>query len=398
MVSMLPLRITQYTASTALGRGRAAQLAALRASRSGLRQKHFETCTLPCWVGEVDGLDTPLVGELAEWDCRNNRLGWLALQQDGFIDAAAKLRLRHGADRVGVFIGTSTAGVHSTELAYRARAAQDPAGPLPASYNYRTSQNAYSAADFVRVALKLEGVAVSIATACSSSAKVFASAYRAIQAGLCDAAIVGGVDSLCLLTLYGFNALQLISPEICRPADAQRKGISIGEAAGFAILEQGGDAPFALLGYGESSDAHHMSAPHPEGEGAAAAMRAALQRAGVTPQDVDYINLHGTATPANDAAEDKAVCALFGTGTPCSSTKGWTGHALGAAAITEAVFALLCLEHGFMPQSLNTQTRDPALNGNILLAPREQKLNRVLSNSFGFGGNNCSLLFGKLTS
>jgi 3-oxoacyl-[acyl-carrier-protein] synthase-1 len=393
---MQALRVSHYTASTALGLGSAAQLAALREGRSGLRQKHFETCSLPCWIGEVDGLDAPLEGELAEWDCRNNRLGWLALQQDGFLEAAATLRGRYGADRVGLFIGTSTAGVHSTELAYRTRALENPGGPLPVSYNYRTSQNAYSAADFVRVVLKLEGVAVAIATACSSSAKVFASAHRAMQAGLCDAAIVGGVDSLCLLTLYGFNALQLVSPELCRPADAQRKGISIGEAAGFAILERESESALALLGYGESSDAHHMSAPHPEGEGAATAMRGALQRAGLAPQDVDYINLHGTATPANDAAEDKAVCALLGTQTPCSSTKGWTGHALGAAAITEAVFSLLCIEHGFMPQSLNTQTRDPALRGNILLAPREQKVDRVLSNSFGFGGNNCSLLFGKV--
>ncbi|MGH8457262.1 MAG: beta-ketoacyl synthase N-terminal-like domain-containing protein, partial [Stenotrophobium sp.] len=236
---------------------------------------------------------------------------------------------------------------------------------------------------------------LSIATACSSSAKVFASAHRAMQAGLCDTAIVGGVDSLCLTTLYGFNSLQLVSPEICRPADAARRGISIGEAAGFAILEKNAGAGMALLGYGESSDAHHMSAPHPEGEGAAAAMRAALERAGLRPQDVDYINLHGTATPANDAAEDKGVCALFGTATPCSSTKGWTGHTLGAAAITEAVFALLCMEHGFMPRSLNTQEKDPAIHGNILLQAREAGVARVLSNSFGFGGNNCSLLFGR---
>src|SRR5205085_682337 len=162
-------------------------------------------------------------------------------------------------------------------------------------------------------------------------------------AGICDAAIVGGVDSLCLTTLYGFNSLQLISPEVCRPADANRRGISIGEAAGFAILEKSRGQGLALLGYGESSDAHHMSAPHPQGEGAAAAMLGALTRAGLSARDVDYINLHGTATPANDAAEDKAVFGVFGDATPCSSTKGWTGHTLGAAAITEAVFALLAI-------------------------------------------------------
>ena len=390
---MTPLRISLYTATTALGRGRVAQLARLREERTGLRQKNFETCTLPCWIGEVDGLDAPLTGALAEWDCRNNRLAWLALQQDGFLDAAAALRKRYGAARVGVFIGTSTAGVHSTELAFRDRSG----GALPAWFNYRTTQNCFSPADFVRRALGLEGLAIAIATACSSSAKVFASASRAMQAGLCDAAVVGGADSLCLTTLYGFNSLQLISPDVCRPADANRCGISIGEAAGFAILEGAQNPGLALLGYGESSDAHHMSAPHPQGEGAAAAMHGALQRAHLQPKDIDYINLHGTATPANDAAEDKAVCTVLGMQIPCSSTKGWTGHTLGAAAITEAVFALLCIEHGFMPRSLNTQTKDPAIEGKVLMQAREVRVDHVLSNSFGFGGNNCSLLFGKTT-
>jgi 3-oxoacyl-[acyl-carrier-protein] synthase-1 len=388
---MTPLSVTRYTLTSALGAGVAAQLGALREDRTGLQQKRFETCELPCFIGEVAGLDAPLTGEQAQWDCRNNRLAWLALRQDGFLDAARKLRDRHGAARVGVFIGTSTAGVHSTELAYRARGA---AGPLPPWFNYRTTQNCFSPADFVRESLGLCGPAIAVATACSSSAKVFGSAQRAIAAGVCDAAIVGGVDSLCLTTLYGFNSLQLISPEICRPADANRRGISIGEAAGFAILETSGDGP-KLLGYGESSDAHHMSAPHPEGEGAAAAMSAALQRGGIRPDEIDYVNLHGTATPANDAAEDKAVFSLFGDETPCSSTKGWTGHTLGAAAISEAVFSLLAIEHGFAPQSLNTQTLDPSLRANVLLAPLHKRVDRVLSNSFGFGGNNCSLVFGR---
>jgi 3-oxoacyl-[acyl-carrier-protein] synthase I len=390
---MAPLSVSKYTLTSALGSGVAAQFDALATGRSGLKQKNFETCTLACWIGEAPGLDQPLPAHLADWECRNNRLAWLGLQQDGFLEAAADLRRRYGADRVGVFIGTSTAGVHSTELAYRARGSDEK--PLPDWFNYRTTQNCFSAADFVREVLALQGPAIAVATACSSSAKVFGCAQRSISAGLCDAAIVGGVDSLCLTTLYGFHSLQLIAPEACQPADANRRGISIGEAAGFAILEKSGGA-LGLLGYGESSDAHHMSAPHPEGEGAAAAMRAALARADLQPRDVDYINLHGTATPANDAAEDKAVFAIFGDAVPCSSTKGWTGHALGAAAITEAVFSLLCIEHGFLPQSLNTQTLDPALRAPILLQPRRQPVNRVLSNSFGFGGNNCSLLFGRL--
>ena len=389
---MRALGITHYTSTSAAGCGREALLRSLKEGRSGLRQRRFETSDIACWIGEVDGLDTPLPTEHAEWECRNNRLAWLGLQQDGFIEAASRLRERCGADRVGVFMGTSTAGVLSTELAYRERGTSE--APLPSWFNYRTTQSCSSPADFVRRVLQLRGPTLAIATACSSSAKVFASASRAIEAGLCDAAIVGGVDSLCLTTLYGFNSLQLVSPDICRPADAARCGISIGEAAGFAILEKD-HGELALLGYGESSDAHHMSAPHPEGAGAATAMRGALARAGCGADAVDYINLHGTATPANDASEDHGVCAVLGETTPCSSTKGWTGHTLGAAAITEAVIALLCIEHALMLQSLNTQNKDAALRSNILLQPRTGKVQRVLSNSFGFGGSNCSLLLGR---
>jgi 3-oxoacyl-[acyl-carrier-protein] synthase-1 len=214
--------------------------------------------------------------------------------------------------------------------------------------------------------------------------------------GWCDAAVVGGVDTLCLTTLYGFNSLQLIAPDICRPADAQRSGISIGEAAGFAILEPiaQSQSEFGLLGYGESSDAYHMSAPDPEGRGAAAAMRDACARAAVRHDAIGYVNLHGTGTPANDAAEDRAICAVLGEQVPCSSTKGWTGHTLGAAGILEAVITLLCLRNHHLPRSLNTQTIDPKLRGSILLEDRVAHVQYALSNSFGFGGSNCSLLFG----
>jgi 3-oxoacyl-[acyl-carrier-protein] synthase I len=290
-----------------------------------------------------------------------------------------------------VFIGTSTAGVQQTELAYRARID----GVLPDWFRHRTTQNVYAVANFVRLRLQLQGVCVSISTACSSSAKVFAAAHRAIASGQCDAAVVGGVDSLCLTTLYGFNSLQLVSADICRPADAQRNGLSIGEAAGFALVEaDDGAQPLLLQGYGESSDAHHMSTPEPDGRGALASMREALRRAGADPADIGYLNLHGTGTPANDLSEDKAVCALFGRDTPCSSTKGWTGHTLGAAGIVEAVFSLLCLRDGFLPRSLNTRDQDPRIEGAILLESRAAPLRRAMSNSFGFGGSNCSLVFG----
>ncbi|MEK6806569.1 MAG: beta-ketoacyl-[acyl-carrier-protein] synthase family protein [Pseudomonadota bacterium] len=392
---MTPLPITHYTLTSALGRGKAAHADALREGRGGLRNAAFENCTLACWTGAVDGLETPLTGEMKDWDCRNNRLAELGLRQDGFLEAVTALRARAGATRIGVFIGTSTAGVQQTERAYRER--DRAANQLPEWFDYRTSQNTYSVAGYVRQRLQLQSVAIAVSTACSSSAKVFACAARALATGLCDAAVVGGVDSLCLTTLHGFNALQLVSPEPCRPADVARRGISIGEAAGFAILEKQGKG-LLLRGYGESADAHHMSAPEPEGRGANEAMRAALARADLDTSAVDYVHLHGTATPANDLAEDKAVCAVFGKSTPCSSTKGYFGHALGAAGIVGATVAMLVIEHGFLPHSLNTQSVDPAIKGAVLLKRREDaSVRNVITNSFGFGGNNCSLIIGSAT-
>jgi 3-oxoacyl-[acyl-carrier-protein] synthase-1 len=237
-----------------------------------------------------------------------------------------------------------------------------------------------------------------VSTACSSSAKVFADAARLIAGGWIDAAIVGGVDSLCLTTLYGFHSLQLFQADICRPWDAQRAGVSLGEGAAFALLQREPDADRApvgrLLGCGESSDAHHMSSPHPEGAPAAAAMRQALEGAKLAPAEIDYINLHGTGTPSNDAAEDRAVQSVFGTGVPCSSTKGATGHTLGAAGGVEAVISLLALQHGLMPGGLNLRERDPDLAIDYLQANREGPVRHVLSNSFGFGGSNACLVLG----
>jgi 3-oxoacyl-[acyl-carrier-protein] synthase-1 len=388
---MNPLRVSNYTLCSAAGAGRAAHLQALRARTSGLGRVAFDTSKLECWLGEVRGFDVPLTGALAAWDCRNNRLAQFALEQDQFLDSVAACRERYGAHRIGVFVGTSTAGVQQTELAYRAR---DPGkNALPAWFDHRRTQNIYSLAAFTALRLGLAGPALAISTACSSSAKVFAAARRAIASGACDAAVVGGVDSLCLTTLYGFNALQLVSPEICRPADAQRRGLSIGEAGGFALLERApaSGAP-ACLGVGESSDAHHMSQPRPDGSIARLAMAGALGE--LPPERIDYINLHGTATPANDAAEDAAVSALFGARVPCSSTKGWTGHTLGAAGMVEAAISLLAIEHGFMPRSLNTRELDPDIHAAVLLEARDARVEFVLSNSFGFGGTNCSVLFG----
>ena len=391
-----PLLISAHTTVNALGRGLDTTLDALRAGRGGLRPCDFEDAILDTWVGRVAGLeDAALTGALAVFDCRNNRLAALGLCQDDFADHVRAARARYGADRVGVFIGTSTSGILTTELAYRRRDAAT--GEFLQTFDYRHSQDVFATADFCQTFFGLTGPAQGISTACSSSAKAFAVAWRYIQAGLCDAALVGGVDSLCLTTLYGFNSLELTSSQPCRPWDGGRDGLSLGEAASFALLERCPDGPPAgaitLRGYGESSDAHHMSSAHPEGVGALSAMTQALERAGLAPDQIDYVNLHGTATPANDVAEDKAVVKLFGTTTPCSSTKGWTGHTLGAAGALEAVFTCLCLQHGFIPASLNTRHPDPALRANVPLQTLDRPLNAVMSNSFGFGGTNCSLIF-----
>jgi 3-oxoacyl-[acyl-carrier-protein] synthase-1 len=238
---------------------------------------------------------------------------------------------------------------------------------------------------------------MTVATACSSSAKAFAQAERLIRAGPADAAVVGGVDTLCGSVLYGFNSLELVSPEPCRPFDIARRGISLGEAGGFALLERASaDEPGPwLLGYGESSDAHHMSSPHPEGLGARLAMTEALARAGVEPASVAYVNLHGTASQRNDEVEARAIAELFPPDTLASSTKGWTGHTLGAAGIVEAVIALLAIERGLAPGTLNTITLDAVCGPQVRLDNERRAVERALSNSFGFGGNNCSLLFGR---
>ena len=392
---MNPLWLSHFTATSSIGRGLDSTLSALQERRTGLAPCTFDTANLETFVGEVAGVDdVKLPAHLSEYDCRNNRLAWLGLMQDGFEEAVHAAIRKYGRQRIGVFIGTSTSGILQTEFAYRHR--NPETGALPDDFVYRTTHNTYSVADFARQYFGLTGPAVAVSSACSSSAKVFGSARRMMEAGLIDAALVGGVDSLCLTTLYGFNSLQLLSEKPCRPYDAARNGLSIGEAAAFALLERGPapDNAVMLLGIGESSDAYHMSSPHPQGLGAKIAMLDALKMAGLQPADIDYVNLHGTATPSNDAAEGIAVQAIFGKETPCSSTKGTTGHTLGAAGGIEAVISALALQHGFMPAGLNTQQIDPAIKLDYLLENRARKVRRVLSNSFGFGGTNCSLIFG----
>ena len=397
-IAMRPLRLSTFTATSCIGEGVAATATSLLEQRSGLTSCKFETVDIPTHIGEVAGVDEERVPQpLRNFNCRNNRLAELGLKQDGFAAAVDEAAARWGRQRIGVFLGTSTAGILQTELAYRER---DPAtGALPAAFNYGTTHNSFSVADYVRRRLRLEGPAVAVSCACASSAKAFGSARRMLEAGLIDAAVVGGVDSLCLTTLYGFHSLQLSSSGPCRPFDAARDGISIGEAAAFALLERArpglDDGSVLLLGIGESSDAYHMSAPHPEGLGARRAMQAALMAAGLEPGDIDYINLHGTGTPSNDRSESRAVTSIFGATTPCSSTKGATGHTLGAAGALEAVISAIAISQGLMPGGVPATKIDPTLTALYIKENRRTPVARVLSNSFGFGGTNCSLIFGR---
>lgn len=389
-----PLRLTAYTATTACGIGREALRVALASRRTGLRRNDFGRDPLPTFIGRVEGVeDAPLPAAQAEWECRNNRLAWVGLNADGFLAAAQAARAKYGAARVALVLGTSTSSIGASEEAY---AQLTPEGLYPPELRRPIVHTPHSLGDYVQHALALEGPCMTVATACSSSAKVFAQAERLIRAGLADAAIVGGVDSLCGSVLFGFHALELISPEPCRPFDTARRGINIGEAAGFALLERD-DAASAgprLLGYGESSDAHHMSTPHPQGEGARRALSDALARGARVAADIDYINLHGTASLKNDEVEAAVVADRFPATTRASSTKGWTGHTLGAAGIVEAVITLLALEHGFAPGTLNVQALDPACGPQIRLDNEAATIRHALSFSFGFGGNNCVLLFG----
>lgn len=391
MTSLKPLRITAYSVCSAIGAGREATLRALTDRRSGLKQNDFLP-NLNTWIGRVPGLEeSPLPSGYALWDCRNNRLAWRGLLADDFFAAAQRAIARYGSDRVAVIVGTSTSSIGASEEAYTRL---DADGQYPPDMRRPIIHTPHSLGDFVAHALGVDGLSVTVATACSSSAKVFAQAERWISSGLADAAIVGGVDTLCGSVLFGFNSLELVSPELCKPFDVTRRGINLGEAAGFALLETQGEGP-ALLGYGESSDAHHMSTPHPEGQGAKRAVEDALRRAQLQPSQVDYINLHGTASLKNDEVEARVVASMFPESTFASSTKGWTGHTLGAAGIMEAAISLLALESGTLPGTLNTTALDAACGPQIHCENGQADVRYALSFSFGFGGSNAVLAFGR---
>jgi 3-oxoacyl-[acyl-carrier-protein] synthase I len=388
--------ISHYTSTSAAGTGLVALRASLQDRLSGLRANDLPGCDLKTWIGRVPNVESiELPSSLAHLHSRNSQLAWLGLQQDGLPDAIRELAGRIGVERIGVVMGTSTSSIGRTEEAYTHL---DETGRMRSEYRQPEVHNLHSPGIFVAAACGLKGPSLTISTACSSSAKVFACAARWISHGLVDAVLVGGIDSLCLSTLYGFNSLELISRGPCRPFDKDRDGISLGEAAGYALLTRPELAPYsrtALLGYGESSDAHHMSHPHPEGKGAILAMDRALQRAQLGAEDIEYINLHGTASKANDQVETYALAERFSTNTLVSSTKGWTGHTLGAAGIVEAVIAMDTMETGLIPGTLNCAQLDAGFRFPVLLTNVLRSVRCTMSNSFGFGGSNASLIFGQ---
>ena len=391
---MMDIKILDYTCVNAAGRGVAALQAALASGQGGLRPNDLPGCDLDTWIGRVDGLEEMTLGP---WQSRNNALAELGLGMDTLLQSVAELKSVFAPERIGIVTGTSTSSIDRTETAYAAMGEDNVLGP---EFHQPKVHNPHGPGLYVAHRTGIAGPAMTINTACSSSAKVFASAARWIQSGLVDAALVGGVDTLCLSVLYGFHGLQLVSDDICRPFDRDRNGINLGEAAGFAVLCRGDhdiaqSADIRLSGYGESSDAHHMSHPHPEGLGARIAMESALKRADLTPDAIGYINLHGTASRANDSIEGGLVAELFPKNTACSSTKGWTGHTLGAAGIVESIIAMDVLKTGQAPRNLNLREVEPGMPTGLLASPGEIDAQHVMNNSFGFGGNNCSLVFSR---
>ncbi|MEO1092802.1 MAG: beta-ketoacyl-ACP synthase [Pseudomonadota bacterium] len=388
-----PMAITAFSLATCLGAGNAVHAEALRTGRSGLEPCEVYETPFLCYVGAVPGLeDCAPPPALTAWDNRATRLAEAALTADGYLGRVETAVARWGAARIGVVLGTSTSGVEKLEGAYRAREGD---GPLPSEYSMRHHNDHHAVASYLMARLGLAGPCWTISTACSSSAKALVDAHQLIEAGLCDAVIAGGVDSLCLTSLAGFEGLQLVSRRPCRPCDLDRDGLSIGEGAALLLIERAVDGPYRLSGAGECSDGFHMSTPPEDGAGAAVAIREALAAAALLPPDIGYVKLHGTATPANDVSECRAVAGVLGMTTPVSSLKGAIGHTLGAAGAVEAAMCLLALEHGIVPGCVGLSQLDPVIACNVPAVARPAALNHVVANAFGFGGNNCALVLSR---
>jgi 3-oxoacyl-[acyl-carrier-protein] synthase-1 len=377
----------------ALGAGKREVLRGLLAcDRSGMTPFARLSTRRSTVVGEVRQPLKPLPPTLAHLECRNNRLLAAALGQikPAVRDAVDSV----GADRIAVLIGTSTSGIAEGEDAIEGLTRY---GRMPAEFHYR-QQEIGMVAEFAARYLELTGPRYTISTACSSSASAFGSARRLLASGRCDAAVVGGADSLCRLTLNGFDALEALSPELCNPFSLNRKGLNIGEGACVFLVTRA-PAPVRLFGVGESSDGYHMSAPDPNGRGAEAAIRAALTEGGLQPGDIGYVNLHGTGTPKNDEMESRVVARVFGGATPCGSTKSLMGHTLGAAGAQELGLCWLLLDgerERRLPPHLWDGVRDPQLDEIDLVGTgRRWERDVFVSNSFAFGGSNTAVAIGR---
>ncbi len=379
------LYIHTFSATASCGRGCRELQQALFEGRSGLSPWPGP---LPTYVGTVAGLDAVrLPVELQAFDCRNNRLAEQAVRTDQFESAVEAAVNRFGPSRIGLIVGTSSSGIASLEEAY----CRKRTTPFGSSDRLGKTFELHATTDYLQKRLRISGPALTVSSACSSSAQSLVLAHQWIERKWIDAAVVAGIESLCMTALFGFRALNLIAPTPCRPFDRNRAGINLGEAAALMLVSNQ-PGPWRLAGYGESSDAYHITAPHPDGEGARLAMSRALILAGIRPSDIGYIHAHGTGTRLNDVSEDRAISRLFPPEIPVSSTKGWTGHTLGAAGMMGALISLLTLESGLLPRTLNTEERDPCLKSRILLESERSRPHYILSNAFGFGGNNCALI------
>jgi 3-oxoacyl-[acyl-carrier-protein] synthase I len=378
--------ITAYALCNALG-DTPAVIDALAHERSGLAQDRFAVAGVPTFVGACEELEA-LPPSLHDHDTRQARITARALAP--IVDAVGGACKRWGASRVAIAIGSSTGGIAATEHAWARR--KD--GALPSDFDLQRHHALAATVEVARAMTGVRGPGLAISTACSSSAKAFATAQRMIEADVVDAVLVGGVDSLCELTVRGFASLELTSTRPCRPFAADRDGISIGEGGAFALLERHGDAAVRLLAVGESCDAYHMSAPHPEGAGAIAAIRHALALAQLEPARIGFVNAHATGTRLNDAAEARAIAAVLGGAVPVVATKGYTGHLLGAAGATEVLLCAIALEQGFLPASLGATPIDPSLPIRIVGSRIAIEADYALSTSFAFGGSNAAVIVG----
>jgi len=384
-----------------LGNDKASVLASMISERSPQPEwlslsTALEISGQPVWVGQVNNELPSLESFEPHFHSRNNQLAYSAYQQ--IVNSIQMLSEGLSNTRIAVVIGTSTSGIREGELARRTHLSE---GEMPQHYDYATQEMA-APADFIAELSGAKGPVYSISTACSSSAKALATAKTMLESDVADLVICGGVDSLCQLTINGFNALESLSADKCQPFGQGRDGINIGEAAALFVMSKQ-PCEVALLGAGANSDAYHISAPHPEGIGAMHSMQAAIDNASLPASTIDYINVHGTGTPKNDEMEANAIFQIFGDNTPVSSTKRMTGHTLGAAGALEAGLCWLMMQPqnpiNVLPMNVGTSELDDALAGiNIITEPTRKMVNVCLSNSFAFGGNNCSLILGKTSA